>query len=93
VGENYYQCGRSGRKLLSVWKKWEGITISVEEVGENYYQCGRSGRELLSVWKKWEGITISVEEVGENYYQCGTLIVIPSHFFHTDSNSLPLLPH
>jgi DNA-binding PadR family transcriptional regulator len=46
-----------------VWKKWEEITISVEEVGGNYYQCGRSGRELLSVWKKWEGITISVEEV------------------------------
>jgi hypothetical protein len=49
VGENYYQCGRSGRKLLSVGKKWERITISVEEVGENYYQCGRSGRELLSM--------------------------------------------
>jgi DNA-binding PadR family transcriptional regulator len=75
VGGNYYQCGRSGRELLSVWKKWDGITISVEEVGEIYYQCGRSGRELLSVWKK-----------------C-TLIVISSHFFHTDSNSLPLLPH
>jgi DNA-binding PadR family transcriptional regulator len=69
--------GRSGRELLSVWKKWEKITISVEEVGENYYQCGRSGRKLLSVWKKWEKITI----------------VISSHFFHTDSNYLPLLPH
>jgi hypothetical protein len=67
----------------------------VEEVGENYYQCGRSGRELLSVWKKWEKITISVEEVGENYYcaTSSTLIVILSHFFHTDSNFLPLLPH
>jgi DNA-binding PadR family transcriptional regulator len=54
-----------------VWKKWEEITISVEEVGGNYYQSGRSGRKLLSVWKKWEEITISVEEVGENYYQCG----------------------
>jgi hypothetical protein len=37
VGENYYQCGRSGRKLPSVWKKWGEIAISVEEVGENYY--------------------------------------------------------
>jgi DNA-binding PadR family transcriptional regulator len=83
VGGNYYQCGRSGRELLSVWKKWEEITISVEEVGGNYYQCGGSGRKLLSEWKKWEEFPPT----------SSTLIVIPSHFFHTDSNSLPLLPH